>query len=184
MRLHHVAVLLFVSLLLVACSERVGFASRLLPDLDGDFIPDDTDNCPAVANTPQLDTDLDGLGDACDPDDDNDEVLDEADNCRLVFNPDQLDSDLAIGMGDGVGNACDNCPLNLNPGQQDSDIDGIGDLCDDQDADGFMDLYDNCPGNPNPDQTDTDGDTVGDMCDNCPNLYNPSQRVQDPDACV
>lgn len=35
-------------------------------DTDGDGIPNDTDNCPGVANPDQLDTDGDGKGDACD----------------------------------------------------------------------------------------------------------------------
>lgn len=35
-------------------------------DSDGDGILDDADNCPAVANADQQDTDADGLGDACD----------------------------------------------------------------------------------------------------------------------
>jgi hypothetical protein len=37
------------------------------PDADGDGVPDDSDNCPVVANPDQGDNDNDGVGDACDP---------------------------------------------------------------------------------------------------------------------
>lgn len=37
-----------------------------MSDLDGDTILDDVDNCIVIANTDQLDTDQDGLGDLCD----------------------------------------------------------------------------------------------------------------------
>ena len=71
-------------------------------DSDGDGVPDDSDNCPAVANPLQEDFDSDGFGDVCDPDDDNDGVDDTVDNCPIEFNPDQVDADL-----DGLGDACD-----------------------------------------------------------------------------
>lgn len=38
----------------------------ILPDGDGDGIPDQSDNCPASANPGQQDNDNDGLGNACD----------------------------------------------------------------------------------------------------------------------
>ena len=79
------------------------------PDSDGDGFGDPgfagntclLDNCPAVANPGQTDTDRDGAGDACD-------------NCPSVTNPAQGDSDR-----DGLGDACDPCT--------DSDHDGLGD---------------------------------------------------------
>ncbi len=38
----------------------------LIPtDTDGDGIPDDSDNCPQVSNADQMDTNQDGVGDAC-----------------------------------------------------------------------------------------------------------------------
>lgn len=154
-------------------------------DSDGDGIPDSSDNCPAVANRDQRDTDRDGQGDACDPltDSDGDGIGDDEDNCPSVPNGNQLDSD-----GDGKGDACDqpsdrdgdgvadsedNCPAVANPGQQDSDNDGIGDACDDsdgnqpdQDNDQIPDAVDNCPAVPNTDQRDDDRDGVGNACDN------------------
>jgi len=42
-------------------------ALQIFSDVDGDGVFDQFDNCREVANTDQLDTDGDGLGDACDP---------------------------------------------------------------------------------------------------------------------
>lgn len=47
-------------------------------DLDG--WPDESDNCPQVANADHTDTDGDGLGDVCDDDDDNDGWTDVDEN--------------------------------------------------------------------------------------------------------
>ena len=44
-------------------------------ELDNDGLPDAIDNCPSVNNPEQIDTDRDGLGDACD--DDNDNITDQ-----------------------------------------------------------------------------------------------------------
>ena len=95
-------------------------------NLDGDGIPDATDNCPSIYNPLQEDADGDGIGDLCD-------------DCPTVANPTQADAD-----HDGVGDACDfddidgdlipnaqdNCPTVRNPNQGDIDGNGRGDLCD------------------------------------------------------
>jgi hypothetical protein len=46
------------------------------PDGDGDGVPDASDNCPAVANNEQTNTDGDASGNACDLDDDGDGFTD------------------------------------------------------------------------------------------------------------
>ena len=135
------------------------------PDADDDGVGDPCDNCPNAANSDQLDTDSDGLGDACDPDMDNDGTPNAQDNCPLIYNPDQADND-----NDGSGNLCDNCPNTDNPDQLDSDGDGKGNACD------------NCPNVVNLDQADTDGDGVGNVCDNCPSIYNSDQLDSDDDG--
>ena len=83
-------------------------------DQDRDGIPDQTDNCPQVINSDQVNTDRlnegapggpalgDDQGDACDEDVDNDGVLNEQDNCLKLYNPDQRDGDQ-----DGVGDRCE-----------------------------------------------------------------------------
>jgi choice-of-anchor B domain-containing protein len=75
-------------------------------DIDGDTVLNALDNCVALTNTDQLDSDNDGFGDACDDDDDDDGILDENDNCPLLANPDQEDAD-----NDGIGDACDDSTI-------------------------------------------------------------------------
>ena len=73
-------------------------------DVDEDGVPDTIDNCIAIANPEQIDTDGNLQGDVCD-DYDRDNII----------------------------NIEDNCPNEPNFQQQDGDADGIGDVCDNED---------------------------------------------------
>ena len=177
-------------------------------DADGDGVLDPADNCPAIANANQTDTDNDDEGDACDADDDGDDIADSNDNCPLVKNTSQTNTD-----EDSQGDACDtdddndevldgadNCPLISNADQADADNDGKGDACDDSndndsDNDGIDDLLDNCPAIANPNQANNDKDASGDVCDtdddndavldsadNCPLIENQNQADEDLDG--
>jgi len=73
---------------LMAVSVAPAAADTL--DTDNDGIPDDVDNCPAIFNPSQADTDDDGFGDACEDtigdgtDTDNDGIPDISDLCPLT----------------------------------------------------------------------------------------------------
>ena len=187
------------------CAVRNGFAQVTLGnsdwdcdgiednndlDLDADGVADVVDLCPGVRDPSNLDTDGDGLGDPCDPDDDGDGV------------PDGTDADWETDSDrDGIVDALDtppsfdNCRLVPNPGQVDSDGDRAGDLCDDGDGDGIIDINDVCPTVRDSAQLDLDGDGVGDACDDdvdgdgvldavdlCPRIADPAQGDRDQDG--
>lgn len=166
-----------------------GMPDDLENDDDGDFIPDNGDNCPLNPNPDQADADGDGQGDVCDPDADNDGLLNANDNCPLVANVSQGDVD-GDGRGDicddsdndGVMDATDNCRTTWNRWQEDADADLVGDVCDaDDDNDGRIDGLDNCPLVANEGQQDLDGDGVGNACDNCLAVANANQANTDGD---
>ncbi len=73
-----------------------------LTDSDGDFVPDDIDNCPSNFDPEQLDNDLDGQGNACDGDDDNDGF---SDTYEVANGLNQFINDVALDLdGDGFSN--------------------------------------------------------------------------------
>jgi hypothetical protein len=144
-------------------------------DPDGDTFVTASDNCPSAYNNPQVNTDGDASGDACDTDDDNDGVADGS------LDPDD---------GGLIGIGPDNCPLTVNPSQANFDGDSLGDACDpDDDNDGVLDASDLCPSTAagaavdangcSQAQLDSDGDGFPNASDNCPSVANPSQTDTD-----
>jgi hypothetical protein len=75
-------------------------------DTDLDGVPNSQDNCPLIANPDQLDTDNDGLGDACDNDKDNDGFSNALDVCPLV-----------VGTCHGCTIACTGCAKMFCPAE-------------------------------------------------------------------
>ncbi len=87
---------LCVTVLACACDTSTAGIDANPDDLDGDGVPNATDNCPRASNVDQHDEDGDAFGDACD-------------NCPSSKNPGQGDTTEAAvhAFPDGVGDACD-----------------------------------------------------------------------------
>lgn len=148
------------------------------PDQDGDGFSDLQDNCPAVSNPDQIDTDLDGVGDICNDaqDSDNDEWSNTLDNCPTVVNQDQVDSD-----HDNLGDVCDPYPnqsdnLAVCVGQvgeqgsrllqlQAENVELKARLTD-TDKDGVMDSADKCPATSPSKSIDAAGCSINEFCAN------------------
>ena len=116
-----------VSILSISITPFIG------TDNDSDFIPSNIDNCPNHFNPDQLNSDGDGLGNACD---------------SLPYG----DSD-----GDGIDNASDNCVNVANSNQANLDDDSKGDACDlDVDGDSVIDTLEVAAGTDPNDPSDGD----------------------------
>jgi hypothetical protein len=92
------------------CSDIFnGEGNATIIDVDSDNVDDNIDNCPAVSNPDQADSNGNGIGNVCEPvvnfDNDYDGVQVFEDNCPTVSNTDQKDTDK-----DGIGDACDSTP--------------------------------------------------------------------------
>lgn len=100
-------------------------------DADDDGVPDPVDVCPEVSDPDQVDTDLDGRGDACDCAPVDPERFPGANE---IPDGDDEDCDDAVDEGpdldaDGIADDVDVCPYVPDPAQADADLDGTGDAC-------------------------------------------------------
>ena len=164
------------------------------PDIDGDGIANDKDNCKMVPNPPtsgstQPDIDGDGIGDACDDDMDGDGKPNIDDPCpgnAKVSNPNNSNVTCFPDRDqDGTQDVEDLCPGIFNRKQLDMDGDGRGNKCDpDIDGDNFQNPRDNCPMTANSQQLDPDRDGTGQACDSnfCYVVMGDEKNCLDPEG--
>jgi hypothetical protein len=134
-----------------ACDNCIKTYSFDQTDSDGDNIGDICDNCLDDQNSDQLDNDATG---SCSGPFSCPYIFDETD-CKTYKGPAPSPACTWNVQTDG-GNSCDNCPDIFNLDQADSNGNEVGDVCDDGDMDGIIDIQDNCPTVSNPDQADSE----------------------------
>jgi len=163
------------------------------PDLDGDGLLNENDQCPRLAEDRDAFEDEDGCPDA---DNDGDGLLDEADQCKNEaedIDGDQdedgcpdIDAD-----GDSLLDDKDQCPNEAEDVDGFEDEDGCPDA--DNDGDGLLEAEDKCPNEAEdvdgfededgcPD-ADNDGDGLLDAQDKCPNEAEDLDGEEDGDGC-
>jgi hypothetical protein len=126
-------------------TDRILYNTPANPTIDGWW----EGECPPPNENAFLDTDGDGIPNACD-------------NCPRTANPTQQVPSSAPSDWDfdGIDDVCDNCPFHPNPGQENADF--ALEIASNTPIRG--DACDPCFG-PN---VDTDGDGCDDVCDLCP----------------
>ncbi len=203
--------LIFSLLFLTACGGGTESSDGAKDeDSDKDTIINSQDNCPNVPNTNQLDSNGNGVGDACEGSQTLREKalkkISEYAKSKGTSSPptvkDYIDAQVVGVTSESLSK------INQRVSQlTESDVDTVSEIQEilkelnisapsaDFDGDGIKDSVDNCPSHANPDQKDSDSDSSGDVCDldndndgvvdkldNCPLVSNSQQKDLDKDG--